>query len=361
MAARIKAEFESSHADIDLDLRVNQSDDFYDLASLRELLRGAPGREPYDVVETDGIFLGDLADSGWITPWHGLPPGAWHPAARTAAVLDSTVYGIPHWLCGHFLFTRDPVVAAARTVAMLTSALQRPHAGAALVGDFGGSWNLPALYIDAWADTHGPRDLDRALSDTLDPAVSSPFVALARTCAIGSDNPCTTTYHDPKNADSAAHVFGHHNATALVGYSERLHEVRKAAGKDQSIVVLSAPLGNGSSPVVYVDLLVRRSGCDSACARAAAAFAVYVNSPRTQEWVLLSDDAPSSGVPRYLLPANLDALTPRVLQDPWYRSLTDAVQVATPLPRHGWLPVHSSMKDQLKNQIAADASVHRSY
>ncbi len=75
------------------------------------------------------------------------------------------LYGVPHWLCNHFIMSRSESVRQARTTTALVQALSdlgTPEPNTA--GDMLGSWNLPSLYLDGWADRHGGETLRSAVT-----------------------------------------------------------------------------------------------------------------------------------------------------------------------------------------------------
>ena len=58
--------------------------------------------------------------------------------------IKGAIYGILHWLCGHFIFTRSEAVAEADSVDKLLVALNNANPEIPnLTADMLGSWNLP--------------------------------------------------------------------------------------------------------------------------------------------------------------------------------------------------------------------------
>src|SRR6266496_1449339 len=174
---RLKTEFEQKNPEIDLVLRsMKAKGDFYDLDQLKSWLIPAGTNETYDVMEIDTLLLGDLVALGLISPLTVAEHHDWHPAATRSVTINDAIYGVPHLLCGHFVFTRNEAVAKARTVEQLVTALHSIHNNLPdLSGNLLGSWNLPALYLDAWADSHPRESLAFALGISLDPAVTAGF------------------------------------------------------------------------------------------------------------------------------------------------------------------------------------------
>lgn len=347
----LERRFERMHPEVDLVLRpLNPADDFYDWETLKHWLRQEPDTAGYHVVEVDALLLGELADSGYVAPW-SADTRDWHPATLPAVTHNGVHYGIPHWLCNFFVISRAPDVTAARNVDELRAALSLAPVGRArLVGDMQGSWELPSLYLDAWADEHGPAQLSSAVTQVLDASVQTAFSQLAKECAQGATNPCLDQYDDNELAPVA---LANGQAHALIGYSERLHVVlRESPRLRDSLAVATAPLGRGDQPVVFVDALVRRSDCNYACRRASDAFATFLNAPATHEWILMSYDAAVRRVPRYVIPATRSAFrTPGLRNDRFYPTIEEQLRNAAAFPNHGLREVRRAMRDQLVQSI----------
>jgi thiamine pyridinylase len=238
LASRIEREFEARFPSVDLVLLpCDGKQDFYNPLVLAELLTGP---EAVDLLEVDSVLLGCLIDLELISPWEQESvPADWLPVAREGFTVDGMLYGVPHWLCGHFIVTRDERVARAGTAAELKAALQLLDPGTRnLTGDFTGSWNTPALYLDAWADTFPGRQVDDAVTIALDRGVVQTLRSLFEEGSMGGDNPCQNgTYRDN---DHAAIEFAKGRADAFLGYSERLHYILGADGIGKDLYVSSA-------------------------------------------------------------------------------------------------------------------------
>ncbi|KYF63831.1 hypothetical protein BE04_11035 [Sorangium cellulosum] len=356
MALRIEAEFEEAHAGIDL--VVNPpcfAADVYDPAALAMGLAGEDADCSVDVIETDMILLGELVATGAIRPWSELPPADWHPAGIEASTYDGEIYGVPHWLCGHFTFSRDASVESAGTAAELASALVDLQTDAPdMAGNLLGSWNLPSLYLDAWADTNGPAGVVSAISTTMyDAATLDALGIFARTCESEGSNPCLDgTYDREENVDLPAQRFAAGEVDATFGYSERLHTILKnlpPGGDPAEIKLASAPLGDGNRPLLFTDSFVVSARCTDACADAAAAFVAYMSSASTFAWILASEDAPQEArVPRYLMAATFDAYSaPTIGADPFYQAINALTEEGKSFPNGGLLDVRSEMRDDL--------------
>lgn len=353
MLARIEREFEARNQLIDLVLRpLNQNDDFYDSATLSKWLKDNPADGGYDMVEVDTVVLGELVESKLLAPW-GAPPGIsdWHPAGRSAVSLKGSIYGVPHWLCSHFIFSRDKRAAKAKTAAKLLAALNKADPAVPnLTADLLGSWNLPALYLDAWADSHGAGGVGSAITATLDPGVMKWFKQLSKQCETGGKNPCIDGTFDDN--DLGAQQFAVGKSDAFLGYSERLSYMLQQGADTKKIRISSAPLGEGKHPILFVDAFVVRRGCDAVCQQTASRFAAYMNEPATQEWILMSRDKGENVVPRYLLPATRSAFRTRaVRRDAHFKRLAEEIEDGAPYPAHGLPAVRKKMRDAILAEL----------
>lgn len=353
MLARVEREFEAQNQSIDLVLRPpDPNDDFYDSATLSKWLTADPAGGGYDVVEVDTVVLGELIDANLLTPWE-TPPGAsdWHPAGRAGVSVNGRIYGVPHWLCGHFIFARDKRVSKAKTVTELLAALDKADPQAPnLTADMLGSWNLPALYLDAWADTHGTGGVGSAITPTLDAAVMRRFKQFSKQCETGGKNPCIDVTFDDN--DLSAQQFALGKSDAFLGYSERLSYMLRQGAEAKKIRISSAPLGEGKRPLLFVDAFAIRRGCDAACQQAASRFAAYMNAPATQEWILMSRDKGTSVVPRYLLPATRSAFRTRsVRRNAHFKRLAEEIKDGAPYPAHGLPAARKKMRDVILAEL----------
>jgi thiamine pyridinylase len=355
LQARIKKEFEERY-NATLVLRpFNPADEaFYDLKSLTGWLD--KDSHQYDLVEIDAVLLGELAATKLIAPWgKGIREADWHPAARRAVTLFGDIFGAPHLLCSYFTFSTDSRIGRANTIAELIKATRKSSVGnGRFAADILGSWDTPALYLDAWADAH-PRFIESGIADPLDEQVIDGMAGLVRLCAENGKNPCfEDTYND--NTEAAIQA-GQGKIALTVGYSERLHTILKSVNKFSKVYVNSAPLGNGSNPLVFTDALVKRAGCTDECAKAAVAFALYLMDPRTQEWILMSRDGKDPSIPRYLLPATMSAYEQQSLRsDPFYPFLRELIKHAQPYPSFGLYAVRSMLRDAVLRRLKEASS-----
>jgi len=327
---RIKNEFEVAHPTVELILHpMDATKDLYKAGVVKGLMSDS------DLIEVDMVILDSLVAADCIEPWSQPPSPHLHPAAMAACQYNSTAYAVPHWLCGHFVVTRDESIAAATTAQQFVAALDGIQAGKVdLVADFTGGWNLPALYLDAWADSHGADGLPDAVTGAFDQVTANLVETIADQGDWNTRNPCLNGAFNGN--DRAATLFAAGVADALIGYSERLHVVSQFDSVGKQLFISSAPLGAGSHPVLFVDGFVLRKGVDAPVKDAAALFATYMNDPTTMEWMLLSKDAPGDSSPRYLLPADLRVYErPAFKADPFYLRFHELTRNGKPFPSAG--------------------------
>lgn len=102
-AKRIEQEFEGLHPDVDLELLVDPSIDYYDPFVVAGWLRSksSDGKKScLSLWQIDTVLLGTLVDMEAIAEWpHGDTDLV--RAGYEASRLDGRQYGVPHWLCGH--------------------------------------------------------------------------------------------------------------------------------------------------------------------------------------------------------------------------------------------------------------------
>ena len=360
LTKRITNEFEKLHPDVKLELRplFIEKDDFnlYEpspavkngVASLLSIPTKDGG---YDVAEIDAVILGELIENKVVRPWTApVSTDDWQPVGVRAVTVKQDIFGIPHWLCGHFIFSRSKKIALTRTNSALLKELDAVTGGSPkLAGRLTGSWNVPSLYLDAYADTNGAQNLQQAVSTHLNPAVLASLQKFAKECQLGSDNPCTSDKYN--NPDVPTSVFAEGKALALFGYSERLNLIRQKAPKD-TFFLSSAAIGEGDHPTLFTDAFVIRKDCDASCDHAARAFAEYMNLPTTHEWILMARDNANNSIPRYLIPATLSAFqTPLVRNDQYYLQIESEIHSADPFPSFEFSKIHTQMRDLIREQL----------
>lgn len=357
LQSRVESEFQKTNPDqnVGLELRpLNPNDDFYDIAFLRTLLDSDPSKGGYDVVEIDSVLLGDLVEAGLVSPWADSPLAVkerhFFPAAKEAMSYQGQIYGVPHWMCGYFLFTSSRKVSRTNNTQKLVSELQKLGTPVRnFSGNFVSSWDAPALYLGAWEDAHPDGDLSAALTQPLDDRVLRDFRLLSNECQANGTNPCIDKAY--KDNDRAALEFAKGESDSTFGYSERLNVILRESPQKR-VFVTPLQLSEVGRPLVFVDVLVLNKRCGERCQKAAVTFANYLNDPKTQEWIIMAEDADFPSPPRYLLPASEDAyLQHSIGGDKYYKQFRQFSAHATPLPQKGLLSAGRCMRSKLLESL----------
>jgi thiamine pyridinylase len=351
LVTRLERELEDARPDIDVEVQLSWDADPYEYADLERWLTSPDPAEAVHVVEVDALMLGDLVARGLVAEWPELPDAAdFAAAARDTVTLDGKVYGVPHWLCGHLVISRDPEIAGASTASALLDALAAGQPDLAGVsGTYLGSWNAVSLYTDAWVDAHGPDGLVASYSGPLEDEVLAGMRAVVETCAQGDTNPCLgAEFQDDFDAAARAFVDGEYQAT--FGYSERLHYMVGAGVAPTDLHLGSISFGAGSTPVLFADAFVVRKDCTGACWDAARAFIEHAVAVDTYRWMLLNQDAPGEA-PRYLMPARATVFDDAAIAaDPLYQQIESAMEGGVAYPSRGF-PVTDDAREQRAESI----------
>ncbi|MFI4915124.1 MAG: extracellular solute-binding protein [Phycisphaerales bacterium JB060] len=355
MVARIETEFETANPGIRVEVVVpsySTLDVYNPEAVLTALSQGT-----FDVIAIDTVILPSLADTGLLAPLdHGMLAPSTHEAAVQASTHHGQLFGVPYILCGNFVISRSKEVASAASADELVTALEAmPEHTINIVGDFTGSWTVPALYLDAFVDTYGAGSVAQPIPVTVDPHVMKALASVVDQADMNGRNPCREGVFDDDFAAPLVFALGY--ADSLFGFSERLHLVLKNDVVGDDIFVGSAPLGHGEHPVLYTDSFVFRQGMSTQVREAAEAFVTYMNDPSTVEWFMFSDDAKTetrpTPVPRYLLPARTDISSrPRFSQDPFYPTLFSEMSNAEPFPAEGMYMLRDKLRDAVNEALA---------
>lgn len=306
LKSKLEAWFEAANPEIDLKIVIDSDMNLYDLSSngtVATLLGTGPGAA--NVVELDTILLGDLVDMGWVQPLPFSISGLdLYPASVSSATVGSTVYGVPTYLCGNYIYSWEEGIRQVSTGKGLISFLENLDPSVTpLVGNFKGSWTLPSLYVDAWADTftNDPSQVAASYELPLDQTTMSVFQGVVNLCGDKGGKCLDGTFKDNTAAET---LFAQNKANGFVGYSERLFYILKARDGNLALpYVISAPLGVGSNPVMFVDALMMNPACTGQCAADAEAFSKFMSSLKVRNLIAFSQDGTDLTLPRYLLQA----------------------------------------------------------
>ncbi|WP_163998642.1 extracellular solute-binding protein [Pyxidicoccus caerfyrddinensis] len=344
--------FEQKHPDIDLTVVIDDDVDLYDLndgGALNRLL--GDSAEAAQVVEVDMLLLGDLVSRGWIQPVQ-LTSADVLPSARQATAIQGTSYAVPTYLCSHVVYTGNPDFGSATDGQSLIRILSSSQPGRTpLVSNYKGSWTLPAIYMDAWADTHSADGLEKALELPLDAKTMTRLDEVVDSCAPGgATNPCLDgSYEDNTRAEE---TFAQGKANGFVGFTERLFFIRKSNPAMPLPHAISVPLGGGTHPTLFVDGLVFNAKCSGACLQAAQAFATYMSTPEVRALIAFSQDAPPGASPRYLLQASQPFYKKTAAaSDPMYQQFILFLDTARPYPNQGFPAVRKALQQALLKEL----------
>ncbi|WP_224368696.1 hypothetical protein [Hyalangium versicolor] len=334
---RLEHDFEQLHSDIDLDIVFDLNLDVYDLSeggTLNRLL--GEGSEAAQVVEIDSLLLGELVSKGWIQPVPAEVGDAF-PTARQAVSIQGKSYGTPTYLCTNVVYSVGPSIHSATDGDSLVHILSSLDTGKTpLVANYDGSWTLPAWYMDAWADTHPAEEVSKSLALPLDAPAMGEFKKVVDGCANAQNaNPCLDgTYADNSLPEEA---FAKGQANGFMGYTERLWVIRHANPNLPLPQVMSAPLGTGSHPVIFVDTLVLNAHCTGDCLEDAHDFSEFMSTPEVRSIIAFSQDAPQGTLPRYLLQASQSFYQQQPASvDPMYQQYAPIVSGARTYPTQGF-------------------------
>jgi len=352
MLLQIAQAFERSHHDIRIEF-VDLSNNYYKDALFTAL---DPKQPTVDLVEADTVFLQDLIDKKLIEalPDDVLgPDGTFLPVASMAAKSNGITFGVPHWVCGNFLFFRkdDPAVdllMKTTTLSELEHILNHPSAEKdGLLADMKGKSTLGEIYLSSLIDEYpsSQEALAHLGSPTaLDPIAAGTASRIFRLCPGGLNH--VDKYH--LNGQFYSRQFAHCYARAKISYSEDLYYVGdeflhgvvdkpKCSTGDPTkddIRAIGAPLGDKKHKMLaWVDAMCLRSGLDEQTKRDAMDFVSAYTGEEFNRKVL----TPAAGdAPRYLLPARAALYTDSTVVQlaPLYPRLKaiiqDAVTVTAP-------------------------------
>lgn len=308
----------------------------------------------FDVMEVDTLYLGFLAQGGFINPVEitGDTP---LPVALQASSFGGQLWGIPSWLCMDFIFSFNPAVRDVNSLPELFQFLGgTPSGQTPMVGDYNGSWRLPSIYINAYVQNYGYGQIARSVTAPPDPATISNIIDVTATCANGAVNNCINgTYHNSPTPGPTEKAFATGQAGADVGFSEQsLYINYYAPGAPPPLYVTPAVWGNQPQPLLFSDAFVTSSAnCppQSPCAADATLFTTLMTSAAMKTFIVESQDVPEGGAPaRTLLVATEPFYAqPEIANDPFYRQLTPVFANAQPFPNDFTADIQDRMKHQI--------------
>jgi len=209
---QLEATFEQEHPGVNLELV--ESSDLVD-----NYYSGGLEKVDADVYEIDTILLSDMIELNKITSLK-VPTSDFTPEALEAVEREGKTYGVPHWLCGNFLFYKqgDTEVEKAVTWPELNDVFSK--SGTPLFVDFKGSSTLGEWYLTLLAEQDGLETAQNQImtSSSLDNSVVSQLSSILMNCPAGFCR--SSKLHDNTGYYARAFISG--KARAYIGYSESL-------------------------------------------------------------------------------------------------------------------------------------------
>jgi thiamine pyridinylase len=312
--------YQGFHPDVLLNLVIDPAMDVYDFGKLRTDVFGASG---FDTVELDTVFVKWLKDKQLIAPIRITGDEPW-PVAKAAILIDGETYGVPSWLCSDFLFSADRSVKDVHDFTTLQPYMAKAaHGSRSLVGDLNGTWTIPAVYIQAFVQSHHGSSAAVAATVPIDEAVFAKLSRFGTYCALSGSDPCIDgTYHSgPDGAVERAYVT--EPAANVTGFSERSFVVALYQEKKATLWLVPVPWGDGanSPKLVYSDAFVaNRITCSALpCQPDVADFAAIMTSVPVKKYIAMASDLPPGAPSRHVIAATRAFYNDReVRADPIY-------------------------------------------
>lgn len=299
---RVVSEFQAESPTISLNAVASKAPeyDIYTYDNYPKLL----GKDGFDIVEVDAVLLQYLVDNSYIIPVSVKVDDFW-PASIEGASYRGKTYGVPSWMCTEFLFVRDEKIEGMKSLKELVEVYlsrlspDQPR----LIGDFNGLWNMTAMYLDAYTDMYGYKDLEKIVYEQPKPEVVANLVYLTDQCTFDNKNNCTNLYYHNLDESAVPTVFAQNQSHAYVGFSESSFYTRLA--DKTPFYATPQPFGPTLNNLTYTDIYVANaSRCsDPSCLENYQAFANYMSKVETRKWIAYSEDLASGLPPRRLLPA----------------------------------------------------------
>lgn len=349
----IKKRFEAQNPDLQLSLTIDPNVDLYDMTTLSKLLSN--DATAAQLVEVDTVMLADMVKQHLVQ----IVPYTLDDVVTTAlpaVTLNNTLYGVPTYLCSNVVYSAAADLEQAKTAQSLISILRKHNpAKVPLIGNYKGSWTLSGFYMDAWADTNSnnPAELPAALQLPLQDSTVHSLSTTVHACAKSGTNPCLDgTY---KDNDLAMKDFAEGKANGFVGYTENLYEILSAQPKQSlPLKVISAPMGEGEKPVMYVDALVFNPHCTGECLTDAQTVSKFLSSPTIRNLIAFSQDVGTQAIPRYLMQANKSFYTSEpAASDVYYQTYyRNVVQHAEAVPNEGFPENKDALNKALQQALS---------
>lgn len=384
----IKKRFDETHPDADFTLDVEYSFGFDSYkpdavkAAMSDL--NGNGSTGVHVAEIDLIDLQEILDHGVLGPAPATTQNCcqnpssceWFDMSCDASTVDNVVYGTPTWICSNFIHNvlygehslcpLDPLPSTGQELAQRLIQCRPSVVGpgdVALIAQMVGSWTTGALYMQAYADTHGYDRVHEVLEKDhqVDQEALDGLTDLASTCMQHDGSyPCIEGAYEWNTVDE---LTINHKGLATLAYYEPRSNWIVANNDDQTTYpkVQHAPIGSGHNPLFFQDALVISKACsdDSKCREAGETFVSFLSGVVLDE-IALGTDQPAkhpASPPRYLLPSK-----PAFFQsapDKHYKAFGDwfATTESQIFPTGGFVGVRTDLQQKVLTAIKANLGV----
>ena len=351
---KVLREYHPADANVQIEL-VDIGIEYYG-GDLVKALTGDEKTAPVDVAEVDTIFLRDFAG----TLIDELPKAllsehaAYLPLAASAVTLDGKLYGVPHWVCGDFVFFRrdDPDAAKfekAKSLKDLEAIIGQPSSESdGVMTELKGKSVLGEMYLHSLLDEYQTPEEALKHIQPIDQAAVDAIQRLCALCPGALDHALKFHYF----GQYYARQFAHRKTRAFIGYSEGLYDVENeylhGTGLHESVVgeiykfdpatndylpfsandikAIAAPISDkGEKMLGWVDALCTRKGLSAQKQKDALDFIRFYTAEDFNRQLLI----PGAGDgPRYLLPARVSLYTdPKILvMAPLYPTFLDIMK-----------------------------------
>lgn len=326
MLTIVETGFEARYPDIDLVLVNASVSDVYELDYLRQVLTNATDNGGVHIVESDTIMMGDLALDNTIRPQTFTVPD-WLPHIVQGTTVNGVRYGVPHWLCGNFLISRNETITQSQGVHDLNNRIRaaKPQ-GPWLAGNYAGTSYLVLYYAQAWGEDHPTiNNLLPAITNPVEPTTARNVAAASDLCLENGKNPCVDgTYYADFSPIFERTVKGDY--AALQGFSESMWYMMQYGANPTEWYISPLPVGETTRNVILGDAYLARRDLDAATADAAEKFYAYMMEPSTYDAIIFSGGAAGERIPRYLAPARMDMFNlPGIADNVYYQRVRTAL------------------------------------
>lgn len=311
----IKTEFRKVEPEVELELYIDPEMDPYspswELDGKKLPQSSLLSREGVNLLEIDGLILGELAESGQI---HKLTydMDQFMPQAINAVTYKNEIYGVPTWTCSLFRFEKENTNSATH------------------ISSLESEWRILLLYLEAQLELG--RD-EFILNSVDDEAISLVRKKLSR-CKGGAVEGC----FGPE-AKSLLEYSKHIDKENLsyIGYGEVYGSLKKHIGSETSFSAKSLSFVKSRDEHLLLSdaLVVNKNNCHGDCLKDAYKFIEFFTSLKIQKAIALNHDS-GNRPPRYLSSARKDFYGTKLFLDyPLYKDFYRAFSNSKAAPNYG--------------------------